>query len=159
MAHDLKASALRVQVALEAAGLRCLVTQLPASTRSAREAAEALGCQVAQIAKSIVFEAPRTGRGVLVVASGTNRVSESTIERHLGEPVVKASPDFVREKTGFAIGGVAPCAHVTKMAVFIDSDLFEMTELWAAAGTPNAVFRLKPQELLRLTQGTVTAIT
>jgi len=155
---DLKASAQRVQETVATAGLACQVIQLPASTRSAREAAEALGCQVAQIAKSIVFEAQCSGRGVLVIASGVNRISESIIGEHLGEQVRKASPEFVREKTGFAIGGVPPCAHLTRMVTYIDRDLLQMQELWAAAGTPNAVFQLAPQDLVRLTQGLITAV-
>ena len=101
------------------------------------EAARALGCLVSQIAKSIVFRAAQSGRPVLVVASGSHRVNEAVIANLLGEPIQKASPDFVRENTGFAIGGVPPVAHQRPPVTFVDARLLSLTTIWAAAGTPN----------------------
>lgn len=152
---QLKRSAQAVQEALDAAGVECNVVELPASTRTAQQAAAAIGCSVAQIAKSIVFRAAESGRAVLVIASGANRIDEGSIADRLGEPIAKASPDFVRDATGFAIGGVPPCGHSTELQIFIDRDLLALPLLWAAAGTPNAVFSLEPDQLLELTGGTV----
>jgi len=156
---SLKQSAQTVQNVLETGGLECRVVELPASTRTAKEAARAIGCTVAQIAKSIVFKAPGSGRAVLVVASGVNRINEEAIAASLGEPIEKASPEFVRAVTGYAIGGVPPCGHVRSVTTFIDRDLLVLDELWAAAGTPNAVFRLEPEHLTRLTSGKILDIT
>lgn len=156
---SLKKSARTVQNILESAGLECRVVELPASTRTAKEAARAIGCSVSQIAKSIVFKAPESGRAVLVVASGVNRVNEETIAASLGEPIEKAPPEFVREATGYAIGGVPPCGHAWSLTTFIDRDLLELDEIWAAAGTGNAVFRLEPPHLIPLTHGRILEIT
>lgn len=155
----LKQSAQAVQDALESSGLECRVVELPASTRTAKEAAQAIGCTVAQIAKTIVFKASKTGCAVLVVASGVNRVNENVIESSMGEAIEKASADFVREATGFAIGGVPPCGHLRSPMIFIDRDLLDLDVLWAAAGTPNAVFRIEPEDLIRLTEGRIIDIT
>ena len=139
-------SALRVQAVL-GEGFRVL--EFDASTRTAAEAA-AIGCTVAQIAKSILFRA-ESGRPVLVVASGTNRVDERKVAALLGERIGRADAEFVREATGFAIGGVPPVGHATPPVVLLDRDLQQFDEIWAAAGTPNAVFRLTPDQLARLT--------
>jgi prolyl-tRNA editing enzyme YbaK/EbsC (Cys-tRNA(Pro) deacylase) len=155
----LKQSAQAVQDALASAGLECQVVELPASTRTAKEAARAIGCTVAQIAKSIVFKASKSGRPVLVVASGVNRINEAAITSSLGEPIEKAPPEFVRETTGFAIGGVPPCGHVQSLTTFIDRDLLDLQVIWAAAGTPNAVFRIDPEHLAPLTRGKILDIT
>jgi prolyl-tRNA editing enzyme YbaK/EbsC (Cys-tRNA(Pro) deacylase) len=152
---SLSSSALKVQQALNAIGMRLEVVELPGSTRTSVEAAQAVGCQVAQIAKSIVFEALRTHRPVLVVASGPNRVNEKIIAGLVGEPIGKADADFVRSRTGFVIGGVPPVGHSEKLEIFIDQDLLQFPEIWAAAGTPHAVFRLTPDDLLRMTGGSV----
>ena len=156
--RELKQSARVVQDALASSGLDCEVVELPGSTRTAREAAEAVGCTVAQIAKSIVFRAPASDRAVLVVASGVNRVSEDAITAALGEHIEKATPEFVRERTGFVIGGVPPCGHAEPLTVFIDEDLLALGVLWAAAGTPNAVFRIAPDQLVTLIGGEVLKI-
>lgn len=155
---SLKQSARSVQETLLARGLECRVVELPASTRTAREAADAIGCSVAQIAKSIVFKGSESARAVLVVASGVNRINEETIASSVGEPIERASPEFVREATGFAIGGVPPCAHARPLLTFIDRDLLALDVLWAAAGTPNAVFRIAPPQLVQLTGGEVLEI-
>ena len=149
------ASALKVQAAL---GPAYQVLEFDASTRTAAEAAAAIGCTVAQIAKSLVFRAETSGRAALVVASGVNRVDEAKVGALLGEPIGRADADFVRAKTGFAIGGVPPVGHVEPSPTLIDDALFAFEEIWAAAGTPNAVFRLTPADLLRLTGGTKAAI-
>ncbi len=147
---ELSAAASRVQAALEAAGLALRVRELPASTRTAPEAAAAVGCSVGQIVKSLVFRGVQSGQAVLILASGSNRVNEALVAASLGEPIERASPEFVREQTGFAIGGVPPIGHVKPLRTLIDEDLLKHAELWAAAGTPNAVFALKQEDLSRL---------
>jgi prolyl-tRNA editing enzyme YbaK/EbsC (Cys-tRNA(Pro) deacylase) len=147
-------SALKVQAAL---GERFAVLEFDASTRTAEDAAAAIGCTVAQIAKSLVFRSG-SGRAVLVVASGVNRVDEKRVAALVGEPIGRADADFVREATGFAIGGVPPVGHRTAPVALIDEALMAFGEVWAAAGTPNAVFRLTPADLVALTGGTVGAI-
>jgi prolyl-tRNA editing enzyme YbaK/EbsC (Cys-tRNA(Pro) deacylase) len=155
---QLKESARRVQQALAAAGFDFQVREFPASTRTSAEAAAAIGCDVAQIAKSLIFCARASGRAVLVMASGANRVDEKAVGRLLGEKLERADADFVRTKTGFAIGGVPPVGHREAPVAFIDADLLALPEIWAAAGTPNAVFRLTPEALVALTGGEVAHI-
>jgi prolyl-tRNA editing enzyme YbaK/EbsC (Cys-tRNA(Pro) deacylase) len=140
----------RVREALAACGLRCEVKELPESTRTAPEAARAVGCELGQIVKSLVFRGKHSERPILVAASGTNRVDEEVISRAAGEPIEKADAKFVRAKSGFAIGGVPPLAHAEPMELFLDRSLLAYTEIWAAAGTPKAVFRLTPAELQRM---------
>jgi prolyl-tRNA editing enzyme YbaK/EbsC (Cys-tRNA(Pro) deacylase) len=158
MSEELSSSAQKVQQALNGLGLRLQVVELPGSTRTALEAAQAVGCQVGQIVKSLVFKAKRSERPILVIASGQNRVDEKRIEALIGEPLGKADADFVRQRTGFVIGGVPPVGHLEKLETYIDQDLLQFDELWAAAGTPHAVFRLKPAELLQMTGGQVAEI-
>jgi prolyl-tRNA editing enzyme YbaK/EbsC (Cys-tRNA(Pro) deacylase) len=134
------------------------VVELPGSTRTALEAAQAVGCQVGQIVKSLIFKSRRSLQPVLVLASGANRVDERKIEALIGEPLGKADADFVRQQTGFVIGGVPPVGHPQQLQSFIDQDLLEHAELWAAAGTPHAVFRLRPQDLVSITGGQVADI-
>jgi len=139
-------------------GFTLQVVELPDSTRTAAEAAQAVGCQVGQIVKSLIFKGKRSERPILVVASGSNRVDERVIEALIGEPLGKADADFVRQHTGFAIGGVPPVGHAEKLLTFVDEDLLQYAEIWAAAGTPNAVFRLAPPDLVRMTSGQVIKI-
>lgn len=148
---QLKNSAQAVQDALDAAGVPCEVKEFPASTRTAADAAAAIGCQVAEIAKSIVFKGAESGRAVMVVASGTERVDEKKVRALIGEKTGKADADFVRRATGYAIGGVPPCGHAGDVTLLLDENLRSFDVLWAAAGTPNAVFRLTPEQLQRLT--------
>jgi prolyl-tRNA editing enzyme YbaK/EbsC (Cys-tRNA(Pro) deacylase) len=157
---SLSPSARKVQAALAARGFTLQVVELPQtrSTRTSAEAAAAVGCTVGQIAKSIVFRAARSQRPVLVLTSGVNRVSESAVAVLVGEPLAKADADFVRARTGFVIGGVPPVGHAEPTMTFIDEDLLQYAEIWAAAGTPNAVFRLTPEELVRLTEGKVAKV-
>ena len=149
----------RVQAALEDAGLTARVVELPQSTRTAADAAKAIGCEVGQIAKSLIFRGTQSDGAVLIIASGTNRVNASAIASAIGEPIGKAGADFVRDRTGYAIGGVPPIGHPTPIRTFIDEDLLRYETIWAAAGTPNAVFELSPADLPRLTGGTVVRVT
>jgi len=154
----LSPSAQKVQEALSRFGLTLQVVELPASTRTAVEAAQAVGCMVAQIAKSLIFRTRQSNRAVLVIASGANRVDEARLAEHCGEAIVKAEADFVRQHTGFAIGGVPPVGHIERLTTFVDADLMQFEYIWAAAGTPNAVFRLTPAELIAITGGQVITI-
>jgi prolyl-tRNA editing enzyme YbaK/EbsC (Cys-tRNA(Pro) deacylase) len=155
---ELSASAQKVQDALAAQGVACRVVELPGSTRTAQEAAQAIGCGVEQIVKSLVFRGRQSARPLLVVASGTNRVNEKLVGAALGEPIERADADFVRGRTGFVIGGVPPVGHDEAILTFVDEDLLQYDELWAAAGTPHAVFRLTPDDLRRITGGQVIRI-
>ena len=155
---QLSESAQRVQDVLAAHDVTAQVVELPDSTRTAQEAAEAIGCDVAQIVKSLVFKTREGERPVLVLTSGSNRVDVKKVGRALDESIVKADADFVREHTGFAIGGVPPVGHVDTPITVIDEDLLRYGEIWAAAGTPFAVFRLTPDELLEIAPGRVLAV-
>lgn len=148
----------RVRDALLAADLRAEIREFDASTRTSADAAAAIGCTQAQIAKSLVFKAKDSGKAVLVIASGVNRVDERKLAALLGEPIAKADADFVRAETGFAIGGVAPVGHTGDVTLLIDADLQQFQEIWAAAGAPNAVFRLTPGDLVRVTGARVADV-
>ncbi len=152
------ASAQRVQDAIRALGMDNQVIEHEQTTRSAKDAAAAIGCEVAQIAKSLVFRARGSGQAVLVITSGTNRVNEAQVGAQIGDTLEKADADFVLDKTGYAIGGVPPLAHRTPLLTLIDEDLLKYGEIWAAAGTPNAVFKVTPEELLRMTGGRRVAV-
>ncbi|MAT84631.1 MAG: prolyl-tRNA editing protein [Gammaproteobacteria bacterium] len=147
-------TALRVQDHL---GPGYRVLEFEESTRSAADAAAAIGCPVAAIAKSLVFR-QADGAPVLVIASGTNRVDEARVAAVLGQPIGRADADFVREHTGYAIGGVAPVGHPAPIRTLLDRDLLALPEIWAAAGTPNAVFRMTPAQLEALTGGEVADV-
>ncbi len=154
----LKDSAQRVQDQLLALGYTNVVVELPDSTRTALEAAEAIGCEVAQIAKSIIFRLQRADSPLLVVASGINRVNQQTVSNHVIDALGKADAEFVRQRTGFVIGGVPPLGHTEAIATIIDEDLLPFETIWAAAGHPKAVFQLTPTQLVDMTQGHVMAI-
>lgn len=156
--YELSSSAKKVQEVLKVLGLELQVVELQETTRTSADAARAVGCEVGQIAKSLVFRGQRTQRPILVIASGSNRVNEKRVGELISEPLGKADADFVRQKTGFVIGGVPPVGHAEKLEVFIDEDLLRYSEIWAAAGTPNAVFRLTPSDLVRMTEGRVIGI-
>ena len=158
MADLLSKNAQKVQSVLSGMGLECQVVELADSTRTAQEAADAIGCEVAQIVKSLVFKGKETGRAILVVASGANRVHEKRLGRLVGEKIGKADADFVREQTGFPIGGVPPVGHIQPILTVIDEDLLQYEEIWAAAGTPHAVFKLTPQHLQEMTGGQVAPV-
>lgn len=148
-----------MQEALERLGMATQVLELPASTRTAQEAAQAIGCTVGQICKSLVFATVSTGRPILVIASGTNRVNEKWLASFIGEKVRKPDADFVRQQTGFAIGGVPPLGHHQPLETYIDRDLLVHNEIWAAAGTPHAVFKLTGDDLVAATGGRVISVT
>ena len=159
MSKPLSSSAHKVQHALKSHGLECQVLEMAKTTRSAKDAAQAVGCRVEQIVKSLVFRGKQTQKAILVVASGANRVNEKTLSRIVSEPVEMPDADFVRKKTGFAIGGVPPIGHNNRLETFIDEDLLKFEEIWAAAGTPRTVFKLTPIDLKNITGGRVVKIT
>jgi prolyl-tRNA editing enzyme YbaK/EbsC (Cys-tRNA(Pro) deacylase) len=158
MENQLSSSARRVQDVLSALGFSLQVVELPASTRTAIEAAQAVGCDVGQIVKSLVFKGEHSNRPILILVSGANRVDTVKVALSTGEPLGKADADFVRRHTGFAIGGVPPVGHVEAIDTYIDQDLLQYDAIWAAAGTPNAVFRLRPADLPAMTGGKVIGI-
>ena len=146
----------RVRAALQEAGHPDTIEAFPDGTRRAQDAAAAVGCTVAQIAKSIVLRAG--DQVVLVMTSGANRVDVEKISRALGVKAKPADGRWVRDMTGFAIGGVAPLGHIGRPRVFIDADLMMLDAIWAAAGSPHHVFRSTPSELVRLTGGTIADV-
>jgi len=143
----------RVRAALAQAGLAPEIVELPGAARTAKAAAEFLGCEVAQIANSLVFRAAASGSGILVMSSGARRVDTGKLALVVGEPIAKADAEFVRACTGFAIGGVAPVGHAGELVSFVERSLAAHAEVWAAAGHPNTVFRLTYGELLGLVGG------
>lgn len=147
MAYGDRASVRRVRAAIAGRGLSPEFVELEETARSAADAAAVLGCRVEQIVKSLVFRGADSGRPVLVLASGPNRVDEERISGLLGEDVAKADAAFVREKTGFAIGGVPPLGHAEEPVTILDEDLLEQDEVWAAAGHTHVVFGLDPEDL------------
>lgn len=158
MTEELSRSARRVQDVLASLGTALEVVELPSSTRTAVEAAAAIGCSVEQIAKSVLFRTVRDKEPVMVIASGVNRVNEARVADLVGEPVEKADAAYVREKTGFVIGGVPPIGHAEPIRTIIDEDLLKLDALWAAAGTPNSVFKLSAASLLEMTGGTLKSV-
>jgi len=156
--RTLSDAAQRVQDTLRAAGFANAVLELEVAVKTAAAAAEAVGCTPAQIVKSLVFQGVSSGVPVLVVASGANRVSEAKLEGLLGEPVRMGPPKFVREVTGYAIGGIPPVGHTQKIDTIIDAHLLTLEGLWAAAGHPNSLFPLTPDELVRMTGGRVAEV-
>ncbi|MGG0822511.1 YbaK/EbsC family protein [Paenibacillus turicensis] len=158
MISQLKDSAQQVQNKLIELGYANKVIELPDSTRTAQEAADAIGCEVSNIAKSIIFRLKNNDKPLLVIASGVNQINIKQINTHLNDKLGKADADFVREHTGFVIGGVPPLGHVESILTFIDEDLLQFREIWAAAGHPRAVFRLTPEELVQMTKGQVICV-
>ena len=144
-------TAVRTAQRLRDAGIDAQVVEFDQPTRTSAEAATAIGCSVAEIAKSIVFRGRTSGLAVVVVASGDNRVSEAKVAAKVDEPLARADADFVRMATGYAIGGVAPIGHSQPVKLLLDRDLQRFATVWAAAGTPYSVFPVAPDELRRLT--------
>lgn len=153
MNKEIASSAKRVQAFLKNNGYSCVVKEFPESTRTAEEAAKAIGCEVAQIAKSLVFIDKSSGNPILVIASGINRVDIKKIESSTGVHLLKADAKFVKERIGFVIGGVPPAGHDEKIMTFLDPTLKNYEWIWAAAGTPFAVFQIKSSELQKITEG------
>ena len=158
MASNLKKSAERVQTVLNEFGYELNVVEFSDSTRTAQEAANAIGCTVGQIAKSLIFKGKSSQKPILIIASGTNRVNEKLVKEYIGEKLEKADAEFVLEHTGFVIGGIPPVGHIKPITTFIDEDLMQYSEIWAAAGTPNAVFKLTPQILVEITKGSIIKV-
>jgi prolyl-tRNA editing enzyme YbaK/EbsC (Cys-tRNA(Pro) deacylase) len=153
----LSSSSQKVQDILNTFNLEHQVFELEVPVKTAQQAADVVGCSVAQIAKSLIFMS-ESGKPVLVIASGINRVNESRVAEIIGESISRATPDFVRSSTGFAIGGIPPVGHAVQPLVVIDQDLLKHTSIWAAAGHPNSLFELNPAHLERMTGGTVASI-
>jgi prolyl-tRNA editing enzyme YbaK/EbsC (Cys-tRNA(Pro) deacylase) len=151
-------TAQKVQDVLQSLGCTCRVIEFTESTRTAQEAAERAGCELGQIVKSMIFQGGSSGKAILVLTSGANRVNETLLGQHTGEPVRRAEADFVRSTTGFAIGGVPPVGHARPIETYLDEDLLRFPLVWAAAGTPNAIFEISSQELLRITAAQVIKV-
>jgi prolyl-tRNA editing enzyme YbaK/EbsC (Cys-tRNA(Pro) deacylase) len=149
--NSLPNNASRVQLALRDSGLSITVHHVSASTRTAEDAAAVIGCSVGQIVKSLVFRGCDSGRAYLILVSGVNRVDENNCSRLAGETIQRAKPEFVREQTGFAIGGVAPLGHPASLLTWMDEALLHFETVWAAAGSPHAVFPISPKDLARVT--------
>ena len=147
-----------MQEALRALGLPADVRELDASTRTAPEAAAAVGCELGAIVKSLVFRGRSSGDPVLVLVSGDNRADEARVEAVIGEPVGRADADWVREVTGYAIGGIPPVGHPSPVRTVVDADLLRFDEVWAAAGTPRAVFPVALRALVDAAGGTLAAV-
>ena len=156
--HTKNKNVQKVQNELLFFGLNSQIIEFSESTRTAQDAANAIGCEVAHIVKSLIFCTQDTNQPVLVLTSGINRVNEKMIEQLIGEKIKKADADFTREVTGFAIGGVAPLGHAQHIKTIIDEDLLQYDTLWAAAGTPNTVFSLQSSDLIKITQGIVAKV-
>lgn len=154
----LSSSAQKVQDILTARGFNCTVIEFAESTRTAQEAADRAGCSLGQITKSLIFKGKASHKPILVLTSGSNRVDEKHISEYAGEAIVRADADFVRAATGFAIGGVPPLGHAQEMETFLDEDLLQYAAIWAAAGTPNAIFELTPDDLQKMTGGKVVRV-
>jgi Cys-tRNA(Pro) deacylase len=156
---ELPASAQKVQDAAQALGLDIAVRVMTEATRTAEEAASACGVTVGQIVKSLVFLGNESRKPYLLLVSGTNRVNEKGVARHLGEKLTRPDAEAVRALTGYAIGGIPPFGHDTPLATYIDADLLQHDVVWAAAGTPKAVFRVAPAQLRDATRATVIDVT
>ena len=148
----------RIAEELRRLGVSCEVKEMPQSTRTAQEAAAAVGCDVAQIVKSLIFRSVVGDQAVLVLVSGADRVDEDRLAEVIGEQVERATADFVRTRTGYAIGGVSPLGHIQPVVSLVDKHLLDQTLVWAAAGTPRAVFSIEPADLLRITAAEVVSV-
>lgn len=155
---SLSPSAQKIQNLIHDLGYSYTVVEHTESTRTAQEAADRAGCELGQIVKSLIFRGKQSGKPILVLTSGANRVNEKRISGYAGEAILRADADFVRAVTGYAIGGVPPIGHVEKMETYIDEDFLPFQTVWAAAGTPNAIFELKTSDLQQMTSGTITQV-
>ena len=155
---QLSPSAQKVQDALHSLGFDLKIIEHIQSTRTAQEAADRVGVTLGQIVKSLIFQGKASGKPVLVLTSGSNRVDEKRIKAYAGEKIRRASPDFVHEVTGYAIGGIPPIAHSQQIETYLDKDLMQYDLIWAAGGTSNAVFELTPNDLKNMTKGKVVSV-
>jgi prolyl-tRNA editing enzyme YbaK/EbsC (Cys-tRNA(Pro) deacylase) len=154
----LSPSAQKVQDQIKSLGFDYTVIEHAESTRTAQEAAERAGCELGQIVKSLIFKGKDSSKPILVLTSGVNRVDEKRISEYAGEAIGRADADFVRAVTGFAIGGVPPVGHLQKMETYLDEDFLQYETIWAAAGTPNAIFELRTSDLQKMTDGKVLRV-
>jgi len=154
----LSPSAQKIQELINSLGYDYTVIEHVESTRTAQEAADRAGCELGQIVKSLIFKGKESGKPILILTSGANRVDEKRISGYAGEHISRADADFVRAVTGFAIGGVPPVGHVQKMETYLDEDFLQYQTIWAAAGTPNAIFELKTEDLRKMTGGKVVTV-
>lgn len=154
----LSPSAQKIQNLIHELGYPYTVVEHIESTRTAQEAADRAGCELGQIVKSLIFRGKQSGKPILVLTSGANRVNEKRISEYAGEAILRADADFVRAVTGYAIGGVPPIGHIEKMETYIDEDFLPFQTVWAAAGTPNAIFELKTPDLQQMTSGIITQV-
>ena len=155
----LSPTAQKFQNLLNELGYAYTVIEHAESTRTAQEAADRAGCELGQIVKSLIFKGKDSGKPILVLASGPNRVNENQIGEYVGEAIGKADADFVRATTGFAIGGVPPVGHAQAMETYLDEDFLKYNTIWAAAGTPNAIFELRTEDLQKMTNGKTVKVT
>jgi prolyl-tRNA editing enzyme YbaK/EbsC (Cys-tRNA(Pro) deacylase) len=154
----LSPSAQKIQDQLKSLGYEYTVIEHAESTRTAQEAADRAGCELGQIVKSLIFRGKDSAKPILVLTSGANRVDEKRISEYAGEAIGRADADFVRNVTGFAIGGVPPIGHIQNLETYIDEDFLHYPTIWAAAGTPNAIFELKTGDLQKMTGGNVVRV-
>jgi prolyl-tRNA editing enzyme YbaK/EbsC (Cys-tRNA(Pro) deacylase) len=158
MNAPLSLTALRVQEVLRSLGSSAVIVEHAEACRTSAEAAVVLRCSVGQIAKSVIFKGATSGQSILVIASGANRVDTAKVANIVGETPGKANPEFVREHTGFVIGGVSPIAHVKPGKVLFDQDLLQFDAVFPAGGTPQAMFRIEPRELLKISGATLADV-
>lgn len=154
----LSPSAQKVQDALLARGFDCTVIEFQESTRTAQDAADRVGCTLGQIIKSLIFKGADSGKPILVLTSGANRVDEKRVSTYIGEALTRADPEFARAATGFAIGGIPPLGHAQPIETYLDEDLLQYATLWGAAGTPNAVFEMPAPALQQMTGGKIVQV-
>jgi prolyl-tRNA editing enzyme YbaK/EbsC (Cys-tRNA(Pro) deacylase) len=155
---NLSPTAQKIQDLLNSLGYTCTVIEHAESTRTAQEAADRAGCELGQIVKSLIFRGKTSGKPIMVLTSGVNRVDEKRISEYAGESISRADADFVRSVTGYAIGGVPPIGHIQMMETYLDEDFLQYKTIWAAAGTPNAIFELATSDLHKMTDGKVVRV-
>lgn len=158
MSLDLKHSSQRVQNILQNYNLSTKVVEFANTTRTSREAANVIGCEIAQIAKTLIFKSAKSNQPICIIASGKNRIDEKKVEQYIGESIEKPDADFVLKHTGFVIGGVPPIGYKFNIQTLIDEDLAEYEIIWAAAGTPYSVFEISPKDLIVLSQAKMVDI-
>jgi prolyl-tRNA editing enzyme YbaK/EbsC (Cys-tRNA(Pro) deacylase) len=154
----LSASAQKIQDQLKALGFDYTVIENAESTRTAQEAADRAGCELGQIVKSLIFKGKDSGKPILVLTSGANRVDEKRVSEYAGETIGRADADFARAATGFAIGGIPPIGHSQKIETYLDEDFLQYETIWAAAGTPNSIFELKTSDLQKMTAAKIVRV-
>ncbi len=155
---SLSTSAQKVQDFLAELGYDYQIIEFAETTRTAEDAAARVACNVGQIIKSLIFKGKKSGKAILVLTSGANRVDVKRVKVYAKEMPKRATPDYVRACTSFAIGGIPPVGHPHPIETYIDEDLLDFDEIWAAAGTPNAVFKLQSKELSKMTGGKIIRV-